>query len=84
MRAVTHQTVDYFPGLLYNLVFLGMAVLYARIPRKARAMSKGGGTSPPPPLNGTVSATKLEPPAPSTRAPIPLAPAKKRDLSELE
>lgn len=84
MRSVTHQTVDFFPGLFYNVVFLGLAVLYARIPRKARAMSKGGGTSPPPPLNGTVSATKLEPPAPSTRAPIPLAPAKKRDLSELE
>jgi hypothetical protein len=30
MRAVTHQTVDFLPGLLYNLIFLGLAVLYAR------------------------------------------------------
>jgi hypothetical protein len=30
MRAVTHQTVDYPPGLLYNLIFLGLATLYAR------------------------------------------------------
>ncbi len=29
MRAVTHQTVDFFPGLFYNLIFLGMAVIYA-------------------------------------------------------
>lgn len=30
MRAVTHQTVDYLPGLAYNLIFLGMAAIYAR------------------------------------------------------
>jgi hypothetical protein len=84
MRAVTHQTVDYFPGLLYNLVFLGMAVLYARVPRKARVMNKGGITSPPPSSNGPVSATTPEPPGRSVRAPISLAPSKKRDLSDLE
>ncbi len=32
MRAITHQTVDYLPGLAYNLVFLGLAALYARSP----------------------------------------------------
>jgi hypothetical protein len=30
MRAITHQTVDYLPGLAYNLIFLGLASLYAR------------------------------------------------------
>jgi hypothetical protein len=30
MRAVTHQTVDYLPGLVYNVIFLGVAVWYAR------------------------------------------------------
>jgi hypothetical protein len=30
MRAVTHQTVDYLPGLTYNLVFLGLVVFFAR------------------------------------------------------
>jgi hypothetical protein len=29
MRAVTHWTLDFLPGLLYNVVFLGVAVLYA-------------------------------------------------------
>lgn len=32
MRAVTHQTVDYLPGLAYNVIFLGLAVWYARTP----------------------------------------------------
>jgi hypothetical protein len=30
MRAVTHQTVDFLPGLTYNLIFLGIAAVYAR------------------------------------------------------
>jgi hypothetical protein len=30
MRAVTHQTVDYLPGLLYNLLFIGAVVYFAR------------------------------------------------------
>jgi hypothetical protein len=30
MRAITHQTVDFLPGLVYNLIFLGLAVYYAR------------------------------------------------------
>lgn len=29
MRAVTHQTIDYFPGLLYNAIALVTLVLYA-------------------------------------------------------
>ena len=29
MRAVTHWTLDFAPGLLYNLVFLGAALFYA-------------------------------------------------------
>ncbi len=30
MRAVTHWTADFLPGLIYIVVFLGMAFLYAR------------------------------------------------------
>jgi hypothetical protein len=30
MRAVTHWTLDFLPGLLYNAMFLGAAVLYSR------------------------------------------------------
>src|SRR5260370_26697294 len=30
MRAVTHWTLDFLPGLLYNLIFLGAAMIYAR------------------------------------------------------
>jgi hypothetical protein len=30
MRAVTHQTVDYLPGLTYNLIFLGLVAFFAR------------------------------------------------------
>jgi hypothetical protein len=31
MRAVTHWTLDFLPGLLYNVTFLGAAFLYASI-----------------------------------------------------
>lgn len=81
MRAVTHQTVDFFPGLLYNLIFLGMAVLYARVPRRSRsgkAPKQQVMTEPSSPV----------PPAASTPPSSPgqayLAPARKRDLSELD
>ncbi|HYF37918.1 MAG TPA: hypothetical protein VD994_21630, partial [Prosthecobacter sp.] len=30
MRALTHQTVDFLPGLFYQLIFLSMGMLYAR------------------------------------------------------
>jgi hypothetical protein len=30
MRAVTHWTLDFLPGLLYNLAFLAAAMIYAR------------------------------------------------------
>ena len=30
MRAITHQTVDFLPGVVYNLIFIGLAALYAR------------------------------------------------------
>ena len=32
MRAVTHWTLDFLPGLLYNVIFLGLAMLYAKSP----------------------------------------------------
>jgi hypothetical protein len=33
MRAVTHQTIDFLPGLVYYIIFLGLLFLYARVPR---------------------------------------------------
>jgi hypothetical protein len=32
MRAVTHQTLDFLPGLVYYIIFLGLLFLYARVP----------------------------------------------------
>lgn len=84
MRAVTHQTVDFFPGLLYNLIFLGMAVFYARVPRRERALRRGGGAAPPPPPAPASTGGAPEPAATVASQPRRLAPAKKRDLSELE
>jgi hypothetical protein len=39
MLAITHQTTRYPPGLIYNLVFIGLAVLYAR--RRQGAIAAG-------------------------------------------
>lgn len=33
MRAVTHWTFDFLPGLLYYVIFLGLAGVYAAVPR---------------------------------------------------
>jgi hypothetical protein len=50
MRAVTHQTIDFLPGLLYYIVFLGLLYLYARAPvaraGKRRRNSKTGDDMP--------------------------------------
>jgi cytochrome b561 len=32
LRAVTHQTIDFLPGLVYYIIFLGLLFLYARAP----------------------------------------------------
>ena len=32
MRAVTHWTLDFLPGFLYALIFLGLALWYAQVP----------------------------------------------------
>ena len=34
MRAVTHWTLDFLPGLFYFTIFLGLAMLYAATPRR--------------------------------------------------
>jgi len=34
MRAVTHWTLDFLPGLLYFAIFLGIAGIYAAVPRR--------------------------------------------------
>jgi hypothetical protein len=40
MRAITHQTVDFLPGVVYNLIFLGLAALYARQRQSQGAIRK--------------------------------------------
>ena len=42
MRAVTHWTLDFLPGLIYYAIFLGAALLYAGAPRR-RLSGKGSG-----------------------------------------
>lgn len=42
MRAVTHWTLDFLPGLLYNVVFLGLGLLYARVPAKQLRPARPG------------------------------------------
>jgi uncharacterized membrane protein len=34
MRTVTHQTVDFLPGIIYQIVFLSLAYMYARVPAR--------------------------------------------------
>lgn len=45
MRAVTHWTQDFLPGLLYFVIFLGLAMLYATTPTRmlARRARKNAG-----------------------------------------
>lgn len=56
MRALTHWTLDFLPGLLYNVLFLGAAVYYASVPktggcerRLAQSPAKQASASPPAP-----------------------------------
>ena len=44
MRAVTHQTVDFLPGVTYNLIFLGLLMLIAR--KKAAPARRRGSLKP--------------------------------------
>ena len=39
MHAVTHQTSDYLPGLVYNLIFLGVAVYFSRDRHTTKAIT---------------------------------------------
>jgi hypothetical protein len=42
MRAVTHWTVDFLPGFLYVIIFLGAAALYANVPAARRLRTSTG------------------------------------------
>ena len=45
MRAVTHQTLDFLPGMVYYAIFLGLLFLYARepvSPTRKRGRKDGG------------------------------------------
>jgi hypothetical protein len=39
MRSMTHQTVDFLPGMIYSAVFLGLVILYARKPALDRPLA---------------------------------------------
>src|SRR5205085_9302181 len=49
MRAVTHWTLDFLPGFLYSMIFLGAAMFYAGggAPRKGTGYRKSGHWSKP-------------------------------------
>ncbi|MBE2286875.1 MAG: hypothetical protein IAE77_25690 [Prosthecobacter sp.] len=34
MRTITHQTVDFLPGMVYQMIFLGGCYVYAKIPER--------------------------------------------------
>ena len=50
MRAVTHWTLDFLPGFLYSLIFLGLAAAYASIstPAPTRPTAPSMGPDPQP------------------------------------
>lgn len=41
MRAVTHWTLDFLPGFLYYVIFLGLAMLYAGAPQASATRRRG-------------------------------------------
>ena len=48
MRALTHQTMDFLPGLIYSGVFIGIVAMYAREGAEAgRRWAVAGGTGAP-------------------------------------
>ncbi len=49
MRAVTHQTVDFLPGVIYQLIFLGAIIWYAGLPHPPEVRAA------PPPMRGSRS-----------------------------
>jgi hypothetical protein len=40
MRALTHQTLDFLPGMIYNGIFLGLAFIYAHDPARRQSAGK--------------------------------------------
>jgi hypothetical protein len=48
MRAVTHWTLDFLPGLLYSALFLGLAAWYAHRPASCQPPTRGKVTLSPP------------------------------------
>ena len=41
MRTVTHQTVDFFPGMVYQLIFLSIGFWYAAVPQPKVQPARG-------------------------------------------
>lgn len=53
MRSVTHQTVDFPPGVFYQIIFLGVAYLYARAPQQNSSGPVMRGSKYPQPIRGS-------------------------------
>lgn len=53
MRSVTHQTVDFLPGVFYQLIFLGGAYWYARAPQQNTSGPMVRGSKYPQPVRGS-------------------------------
>ncbi len=90
MRAVTHQTVDFLPGLIYNLVFLGLATIYARKSMRRRHPAKAMHAPAPredlPASTATPPVKLLDLPDPLEAPPAPAEPAAsshKKSLDQL-
>ena len=41
MRTVTHQTVDFFPGMVYQLIFLSIGFWYSAVPQQKVQPARG-------------------------------------------
>ena len=46
MHSVTHQTADYLPGVIYNLVFMGAAIYFSRSSQRSSTNSLRTGRRP--------------------------------------
>jgi hypothetical protein len=46
MRSVTHQTIDFLPGFLYSVIFIGLIAWFARVPRPVTSRVLDAAASP--------------------------------------
>src|SRR5437879_1106538 len=59
MRSVTHWTLDFLPGLLYNILFLGLALIYASPPSGTKLNRSGRKLQKPKQVPSLPTATNI-------------------------